>query len=109
MEVHHRPQLDAAEMVVQAMADPLPIPVYQENDTTPEELRLKYRFLDLRREKLHQNIMKRGAIIDSIRRRWEAAEARLSHVISIERCGWSSPSGRCGTRSFSLPCSGRTP
>ena len=29
-------ELDAAEMTVQSMADPLPIPVYQENDTTPE-------------------------------------------------------------------------
>jgi aspartyl-tRNA synthetase len=35
----------------------------------PEDIRLKYRFLDLRREKLHQNIMMRGAIIDSMRRR----------------------------------------
>ena len=31
----------------------------------PEDIRLKYRFLDLRREKLHQNIMTRGAIVDS--------------------------------------------
>jgi aspartyl-tRNA synthetase len=35
----------------------------------PEETRLKYRFLDLRREKLHANIMKRVAVIDSMRRR----------------------------------------
>ena len=35
----------------------------------PEDIRLKYRFLDLRREKLHQNIMTRGAIVDSMRRR----------------------------------------
>src|SRR4051812_7728356 len=46
----------------------LPMPVFGEHDY-PEEIRLKYRFLDLRREHLHQNIMKRGAIIDSIRRR----------------------------------------
>src|SRR5262245_21557919 len=49
-------------------ADELPMPVALEQDY-PEEIRLKYRFLDLRREKLHQNIMKRGQIIDSIRRR----------------------------------------
>jgi aspartyl-tRNA synthetase len=46
----------------------LPMPVFGEQDY-PEDIRLKYRFLDLRREHLHQNIMKRGAIIDSLRRR----------------------------------------
>ena len=35
----------------------------------PEDIRLKYRFLDLRRDRIHGNIMKRGAIIDSLRRR----------------------------------------
>src|SRR6202047_1324102 len=46
----------------------LPMPVFGEHDY-PEDIRLKYRFLDLRREHLHQNIMKRGEIIDSLRRR----------------------------------------
>jgi aspartyl-tRNA synthetase len=49
----------------------LPMPVFGEQEY-PEETRLKYRFLDLRREHLHQNIMKRGEIIDSIRRRMKA-------------------------------------
>src|ERR1700761_6061456 len=62
-------ELNAAEIVVQSMAEQLPIPVYQENDATPEELRLKYRFLDLRKEKLHRNIMLRSNVIASIRRR----------------------------------------
>ena len=44
------------------------MPVFGEHDY-PEDIRLKYRFLDLRREHLHQNIMKRGQIIDSLRRR----------------------------------------
>src|SRR5258706_7816181 len=49
-------------------AGELPLPVFGEQEY-PEDIRLKYRFLDLRRERLHRNIMKRGAIIDSIRRR----------------------------------------
>jgi aspartyl-tRNA synthetase len=46
----------------------LPMPVFGDQEY-PEEIRLKYRFLDLRRERLHKNIIKRGQIIDSIRRR----------------------------------------
>jgi len=46
----------------------LPLPVFGDQEY-PEETRLKYRFLDLRREKLHRNIMTRGAVIDSLRRR----------------------------------------
>ncbi len=53
-------------------AGELPLPVFGEQDY-PEDIRLKYRFLDLRREKLHQNIMTRGAIIDSMRRRMKQA------------------------------------
>ncbi len=46
----------------------LPLPVFGDLEY-PEETRLKYRFLDLRREQLHQNIMKRSDIIASIRQR----------------------------------------
>src|SRR6267154_1607861 len=46
----------------------LPMPVFGDQEY-PEEIRLKYRFLDLRRERLHKNIIKRGQIIDAIRRR----------------------------------------
>ncbi|MGA7386105.1 MAG: aspartate--tRNA ligase, partial [Methylocella sp.] len=46
----------------------LPMPVFGEQNY-PEDMRLRYRFLDLRREKLHQNIMLRGQIIDSLRAR----------------------------------------
>ncbi|HML13169.1 MAG TPA: aspartate--tRNA ligase [Xanthobacteraceae bacterium] len=56
------------DIEVLSAAGELPLPVFGEQEY-PEEIRLKYRFLDLRRERLHTNIMKRGAIIDSIRRR----------------------------------------
>ena len=49
-------------------AGELPLPVFGEQEY-PEDIRLKYRFLDLRREKLHQNIMTRGQIVDSMRKR----------------------------------------
>ena len=52
----------------------LPMPVFGEQDY-PEETRLKYRFLDLRREKLHANIMLRGKIIDSLRAPHEGGRA----------------------------------
>jgi len=56
------------EIEVIGAAAELPVPVFGEQEY-PEELRLKYRFLDLRRERLHANVMKRGAIIDSLKRR----------------------------------------
>ncbi|HXW21528.1 MAG TPA: aspartate--tRNA ligase, partial [Rhodomicrobium sp.] len=57
-----------AALDVLSKADELPLPVFGEPDY-PEEIRLKYRFLDLRRETIHRNIMKRSAIVSSIRRR----------------------------------------
>src|SRR6187551_1559753 len=58
----------AREVEVQSHADELPMPVATEADY-PEEIRLTYRYLDLRREQMHQNIMLRSAVIASIRRR----------------------------------------
>jgi aspartyl-tRNA synthetase len=56
------------EIEVLGPAAELPMPVFGEQDY-PEDIRLKYRFLDLRRDHLHANIMLRGKVIDSIRRR----------------------------------------
>ena len=53
---------------VQGQAEELPLPVFGDTDY-PEETRLTYRFLDLRRERLHQNIMLRANIVTSLRRR----------------------------------------
>ncbi len=55
-------------VAVQSQAQELPLPVFGESEY-PEETRLKYRFLDLRRERLHKNITLRSQVISSIRRR----------------------------------------
>jgi aspartyl-tRNA synthetase len=64
-------ELYVADIEVLGPAGELPLPVFGEQEY-PEDIRLKYRFLDLRREKLHQNIMTRGAIVDSMRRRMKS-------------------------------------
>ncbi|MCW5723613.1 MAG: aspartate--tRNA ligase [Maricaulaceae bacterium] len=56
------------DLAVQSEAEELPLPVFGEPDWS-EEVRLKHRYLDLRRESLHRRIVLRGQIIDSIRRR----------------------------------------
>ena len=62
----------ARSVTVQSAAEELPLPVAGEQEY-PEDIRLKYRFLDLRRETLHANIMKRVAIIADMRARMGAA------------------------------------
>src|SRR3982074_1343250 len=61
-------ELFITEIEVLGPAGELPLPVFGEQEY-PEDIRLKYRFLDLRRDKLHQNIMTRGQIVDSMRKR----------------------------------------
>ncbi len=56
------------EYYLESPADPLPIQVNADRDL-PEDLRLKYRFLDLRREKIHNNIVLRSNVIAALRRR----------------------------------------
>jgi len=62
----------AREVKVLSRADELPLPVAGEQEY-PEDIRLRFRFLDLRRETLHANIVKRTKIISDMRRRMEGA------------------------------------
>jgi len=61
-------EVRAKSVTVQSPAAELPMPVFGEQEY-PEEIRLRYRYLDLRREQIHSNIMLRSAVIASIRRR----------------------------------------
>jgi aspartyl-tRNA synthetase len=61
-------ELVIADIEVQSQAEPLPFPVNIEAEY-PEDMRLTYRFLDLRRERMHANILLRSDVIASIRRR----------------------------------------
>ncbi len=61
-------ELRIESCTVQGQAQELPLPVFGDHDY-PEETRLTYRFLDLRRERLHKNIMLRSNIVTSLRRR----------------------------------------
>lgn len=58
----------AGAVTVQSEAEELPLPVFGEPDY-PEDIRLKHRYLDLRRETLHANMILRSEVIASIRRR----------------------------------------
>ena len=58
----------ARAVTVQSRADELPLPVAGEQEY-PEDIRLKYRFIDLRRERLHRNIILRSQVITALRRR----------------------------------------
>lgn len=63
-------EIFARDIEVLSAAKELPLPVFGEPDY-PEDIRLKYRFLDLRRETLHKNIVSRTKIISDMRRRME--------------------------------------
>jgi aspartyl-tRNA synthetase len=70
------PELDTGEIEIRVInlevhsevANELPVPVFGEPEY-PEEIRLRYRFLDLRRETLHNTILLRAKMVASIRRR----------------------------------------
>jgi aspartyl-tRNA synthetase len=61
-------ELRVADLVVQSNAEVLPMQVAGE-EKFPEDIRLRYRFIDLRRDKIHRNMMLRSNVITSIRRR----------------------------------------
>ncbi|ART93057.1 aspartyl-tRNA synthetase [Zymomonas mobilis] len=61
-------EIRASEVDVQSFAQELPLPVAGEADY-PEDIRLRYRYLDLRRDRLHRNIVLRSNVIASLRRR----------------------------------------
>lgn len=60
-------EIKVEKVTVYSEADVLPVQVFGEGNE-PEELRLKYRFLDLRRERIHNNIMLRSKVISEMRR-----------------------------------------
>ncbi len=61
-------EVRAREVTVQSAAQELPMPVAGDAEY-PEDIRLRYRYLDLRRERLHRNIVLRSNVIASVRRR----------------------------------------
>jgi aspartyl-tRNA synthetase len=61
-------ELRVSDLVVQSAAEVLPMQV-SGDEKFPEDIRLKYRFIDLRREKLHKNMILRSNVITSVRRR----------------------------------------
>jgi aspartyl-tRNA synthetase len=77
-------------------SEELPLPVFGDQDY-PEETRLTYRFLDLRRESLHNNIMLRSEVVQSIRKRmWDIGFSEFQTPIITA----SSPEG---ARDFLVP------
>src|SRR5699024_7364975 len=61
-------EVDAVEMDILGTAEELPLTIYPE-DNTSEERRLSHRFLDLRRERMHHNIMLRSQVVAAIRQK----------------------------------------
>ena len=85
-----------SSLTVESHAQPLPFPVADEVQTS-EELRLKYRFIDLRREKIHENIIFRSRIIAAMRHYLEA-----QNFIEIQTPILTSSSPE-GARDFLVP------
>ena len=89
-------EVHATAVAVLGEADDLPLPVFGEADY-PEETRLTYRFLDLRREQLHRNMMLRSDVVRSLRNRmWDQGFTEFQTPIITA----SSPEG---ARDFLVP------
>ena len=77
-------EVSADSVVVQSAAEEVPLPGAGEADY-PEDIRLRYRFLDLRRDRIHANIVLRSQVISSIRRRIEAITWLRSNILAWSR------------------------
>ena len=90
-------EVKAESWEVLTNADVLPFQVFGDDDTVAEDLRLKYRYLDLRRESLHRNILMRNRMIKFIRdKMWEMGFSEFQTPILTA----SSPEG---ARDFIVP------
>ncbi|MFM2200342.1 MAG: aspartate--tRNA(Asp/Asn) ligase, partial [Pseudomonadota bacterium] len=60
-------ELKVSELLIESLSQQIPFQVNDDNENYPEDLRLKYRFLDLRRDKVHRNIILRSQVISALR------------------------------------------
>ncbi|MFM7702245.1 MAG: aspartate--tRNA ligase [Alphaproteobacteria bacterium] len=60
-------EIKVQEFHIESLSEQIPFQINNDQENYPEELRLKYRFLDLRREKTHQNIILRSKVISALR------------------------------------------
>jgi aspartyl-tRNA synthetase len=67
-------KINLKDLIIESLAEQIPFQINAENENYPEELRLKYRFLDLRREKTHKNIILRSQVISEIRKEMTAQD-----------------------------------
>ncbi|MCQ2598821.1 MAG: aspartate--tRNA ligase [Alphaproteobacteria bacterium] len=90
-------EIKATSWNVLTNADVLPFPVFGDDDTVAEDLRLKYRYIDLRRDSLHNNILMRNRVIKFMRdKMWEMGFSEFQTPILTA----SSPEG---ARDFLVP------
>ncbi|NCA27735.1 MAG: aspartate--tRNA ligase [Proteobacteria bacterium] len=60
-------EIKVEDFLVESQSEQIPFQINSDNENYPEELRLKYRFLDLRRDKTHKNIILRSKVISALR------------------------------------------
>lgn len=90
-------EVQATKWDVLTNSEVLPFPVFGDDDSVAEDLRLKYRYIDLRRESLHRNILMRNRMVKFIRdKMWEMGFSEFQTPILTV----SSPEG---ARDFIVP------